>query len=237
MQAHAQPDPQHALAQQVAAAVRAIFDRWTALQLAVRCRSLRWRVRLAPGPPAPCRRSVALSLSLSPDAHAPTRPSAQIDHEWGGDQAGQRVAAFTESVCNLILRSSRVYYDQIADLLDAELLEAFATQAEDDSVEEVTERLLAMHDEFRAGHAPTAAAVLAETSAGSAARLATLAQCRGLEAPSEIESDLDSQLGNGDAMDEDDEPVPLEQGRQRAPVLPVVDEDGFELVQPKGRRR
>jgi len=167
----------------------------------------------------------------------PVSPREQIDNEWGGDQSGEHVTAFVESVCALILRASRVYYDEIADQLDATLLEQFATQAEDESVEEVAERLLAMHDEYRAGHAPTAAAELAEADAHTAraARAATLAACRGLEAPSEIESDLDSEMADGSTMD-DDEPVPLGLAAPREPVMPVIDEDGFELIQ-KGRRR
>lgn len=143
-----------------------------------------------------------------------------------------------------MLRAERVYFDQLADLLDAVLLEQFATQAEDDSVEQVAEALLAMHDELRAGHAPTAATVLAEAGTARAARAATLALCRGLEAPSEI---VDNSEGGsepaggrgGDAMDEgDDEPVPLGEERPpREPALPVVDEEGFELVHTRGRRR
>jgi pre-rRNA-processing protein TSR2 len=161
----------------------------------------------------------------------------QIDNEWGGDNGGVRVAAFTESVCKLLLRQTRVYYDEIADLLDTELLETFATQAEDDSVEQVTEKLLAMHEEYRVGHAPTAVAELVSSNTALGSRAATLAACRGLEAPSEIESDLESELGGAEGMDEDNDPVPIAEGRQREPVLPVVDEDGFELVQTKGRRR
>lgn len=140
----------------------------------------------------------------------------------------------------LVLRSERVYFDEIADLLDSVLLEQFATQAEDDSVEEVAERLLAMHDEYRAGHAPTAAAVLAEAGSARASRAATLALCRGIEGASEIvDSECESEPGGGggDAMDEDDEPVPLSEVKPREPVMPVIDEDGFELVQNKGRRR
>ncbi|KAG8460038.1 hypothetical protein KFE25_014183 [Diacronema lutheri] len=184
---------------QVAAAVHCIFERWTALQLA-------------------------------------------IDNEWGGDHAGQHVGAFVDAALALVLRTERVYFDELADMLDGVLLEQFATQAEDDSVEQIAERLLDMHNEYRSGHAPTAAAVLVEAGTASATRAATLAKCRAIEAPSEIvESELGSEsAGDGGAMDEDeaDDPVPISEVRApRERVLPAVDEDGFELVPPKGRRR
>lgn len=108
-----------------------------------------------------------------------------------------------------------MYFDEIADLLDATLLEEFCTQAEDDSVEEITEKLLSMHDEYRAGHAPTALAMLARANELALARQAALQHCREGKDPDHADE--------SDAGEEEDEggtnPVPMDDGTA-APGLP-----------------
>lgn len=196
------------LAQHVAAAVRIVFDRWTALQLAV-------------------------------------------DHQWGGAESPAKVAAFADSACRLVFSTQRVYFDQFADLLDSTLLDEFATQAEDDSVEEVAERLQNIHDEWRVGHAPTALAMLASAQQQPAQRETTLAMCKAGAGIGDEDDDLVDDNGDqhslpggeaqGLALHAQSSPTAMDADAQTAEQPPprpepVIDDDGFELV-PARRRR
>lgn len=124
-------------------------------------------------------------------------------------------------------------------MLEDALQTDFNVQAEDDSPYQVSRSLVNMHNQVASGDRsyvetlrllqPVSAAVCQKENAPPDP-----------EADSSSSSDEDEEDGMGrdgaDEMDMDDGPV-AGAGNQPAQTGPIIDEDGFELVQRKGRGR
>uniref|UniRef100_A0A1D1ZRP3 Pre-rRNA-processing protein TSR2-like protein n=2 Tax=Auxenochlorella protothecoides TaxID=3075 RepID=A0A1D1ZRP3_AUXPR len=148
-------------------------------------------------------------------------------NEWGGSNSREKAAGIQHEVLEWFYGKKSHEMLDLADLLDQAISEDFNIQAEDDSPYQLARSLVNMHNQVAQGNYEYVHQLQA-TPAGAAAASQN-AQ------PAEEEGSSSSGEGSGsddegeEGMDIDEAPAPA------APKAPVVDADGFELVQRKGR--
>lgn len=169
--------------------VRLIFDRWTALKLAV-------------------------------------------EQGWGGTQSREKALDVLDDVVDWFYRRKEHYDDELEEELQAALSEDFNCDCEDGSPLAVAKALTGLYRDLCQGS-------MAELERLRATAPASTQSCR-LE-----QVDRDGTVLEGDDSESDDEmgdatmnDANTQQAAQppSAPPAPIIDEDGFELVQ-KPRRR
>eukprot|EP01052_Picozoa_sp_SAG31_P063274 SAG31_NODE_22212_length_531_cov_0.979167_1_plen_151_part_00 len=132
-----------------------------------------------------------------------------------------------------------VYPDELSDFFEDTLLDQFACDAEDNSCREVAEVLVRQFQ---------AAVIMgdftqADQLIANAQRAANEALQRSVAGQETAEAATDAALGtemmlrNAGSSDGGDNGMAAEPTQPAEPAGPIIDEDGFELVQRKGGRR
>lgn len=134
-----------------------------------------------------------------------------LSNMWGGPESHGKAQALATNVTDWLLDSKEVYADELEDLLDAELLDSWNTQAEDDSPREV---------------AALITRVFYETLQGQGDTLNFLAS-RATSAQRQLEQSLDQ----AQQMQQQQQQAAAMEHRPSQPrPKPTVDEDGWTTV-------
>ena len=156
-----------------------------------------------------------------------------VENEFAGSATRNRALALMQRVLDGLLASTTVHRDELEDLLDLALIDDFNIEAEDDSPKQVAEVLCMLHAEASRGVSATADMLL-ERAAGKSSWVQ-------VPPPPRVRGDDDSSDEDIDDGAEGDhegrEPVSMDAEGTSSQRLPEVDEDGFQMVQGKGRRR
>ncbi|PSC70621.1 pre-rRNA-processing TSR2-like protein [Micractinium conductrix] len=167
-----------------------------------------------------------------------------VQNEWGGSHSRQKAGDLLRDTINWFYNTKDHEMFDLQDLLDEALQVDFNIQAEDDSPYQVARQLVNMHNQVAAGdfsyvEQMRAAAAQAAAAAAAAAAASQRAPNGLPEADEDSSSSVDEEDGSDDddAMDaEGGEDMDMDDAPQQ-PQGPVVDEDGFQVVQRKGRGR
>jgi len=174
-----------------------------------------------------------------------------VENEWGGRSSRQKVQKLQADVLTFFVHSRvQKYIDELEQLLDDNLIQLLNLEAEDESIQEVAEQLMVLHEECAQGNYET---VLRLQAAASLSRPAVAGS---QQVPNENgdDSDSDDDLTEGEddslptpsgqqAMSMDVEPsgVQTRAASQRDPRVQTLTEeemaDGWQAAPTKGRRR
>ncbi|KAG2497886.1 hypothetical protein HYH03_004152 [Edaphochlamys debaryana] len=163
-----------------------------------------------------------------------------VENQWGGTNSAEKAEALFHDCMEWFYKKREHYADELEEELDDALLQDFNVEAEDGSPRQVSEGLVKLYQELVGG----SMAFLEHLRAVAAA---SVAQCKrqvvDLDGTVVAEEDADMETSSDEGGSDDDEDgmdtegapqgVPLEPA---APKVPVVDEDGFTMVQGKGRK-
>lgn len=159
-------------------------------------------------------------------------------NEWGGPESSAKAQSLLEDVIQWFYTVKDHDYLDLEDLLDEALQLDFNIQAEDDSPYQMARNLVNMHNQVAGGdysYVETLRKLPQLNCAGSSQRDQNMQQ-DDESTSSEDEEDADSPEAahheDGDAMEMDDTSAG---GSMQQPRQPIVDEDGFQVVQRKGR--
>lgn len=162
-----------------------------------------------------------------------------VENEFAGSNTRDNALALLQRVRDGMLSSPVVHKDELEALLDDALLDDFNVEAEDESPSEVAKLLCQMHAEARAGSTATAEMVLQRMAGKSSwVEVPPPPKVRGEDDSSDDDGADDDEPGatatpSGDAMDVGDEVG----GSSSSRAAPEVDEDGFQMVPSKSKRR
>ena len=158
-----------------------------------------------------------------------TAISMAVENDWGGPSTRDKALSLLQRTLQA-LNTPVVHRDEVEAFLEDTLVEDFNIEAEDESPRQVAEVLCKLHAEARAG-STTTAALLAERAAAKGkswvdAPLPPGRKRAGDSSDDESddgEDDMDMEGGGG--------------GRGEGSVRqePVVDDDGFQMVQTRSR--
>mmetsp|Transcript_5252 Transcript_5252/g.12792 ORF Transcript_5252/g.12792 Transcript_5252/m.12792 type:complete len:194 (+) Transcript_5252:342-923(+) len=154
-----------------------------------------------------------------------------VEHGWGGPQSQEKALDVIDDVADWFYRRKEHYEDELEDELLAAMSEDFNCDCEDGSPKEVARVLVQLYKELCTGD--TSGLERLRASGPSNAQASQMEQV-----------DRDGTLLEGDDSDSDMEDchgaVPggdAEMGEASAPAGPIVDDDGFTLVQGRRGRR
>eukprot|EP00892_Ulva_mutabilis_P012337 jgi/Ulvmu1/9476/UM052_0045.1 len=167
-----------------------------------------------------------------------------VENQWGGRDSTEKADDMYNEILEWFYKRKEHYPDELEPLLETIILEDFNVQAEDGSPLQVSKALVDLYKQCLAGDFSliqrlSAVASGAQQSAGFAV------DNDGTAVPMNTADGGDS---SDDDADDDDEMDVDEAGpgaaaaqeetaqRQQAPAGPVIDDDGFQMVQ-RGRRR
>ncbi|KAG2536264.1 hypothetical protein PVAP13_9NG340600 [Panicum virgatum] len=72
----------------------------------------------------------------------------EVENQWGGHDSRAKADNFAASVLSWLCNSKGPhYFEDLADMMDAEISELFNADFQDNSIEEVAKQLLIMHEE------------------------------------------------------------------------------------------
>ncbi|GAB4815978.1 hypothetical protein N2152v2_003024 [Parachlorella kessleri] len=166
-----------------------------------------------------------------------------VVNEWGGPSSREKAQALLEDTIDWFYQhkgKDHEYLD-LEDLFDEALQVDFNIQAEDDSPYQMARNLVNLYSQVAAGDYSYVEALRQLPNANTAAACQRDPAQQGGEEESSSEGDDEDMEGQeGQDMEMDDAPppgVPLQQQQQEPEQRqqPVVDEDGFQVVQRKGR--
>ncbi|GIL72313.1 hypothetical protein Vretimale_3990 [Volvox reticuliferus] len=162
-----------------------------------------------------------------------------VENQWGGSKSAEKADLLLNDCLDWFYQKREHYVDELEENLDDAILQDFNVEAEDGSPHQVADACVKLYQELVAGSTAYLEQLRSMGPGG-------LEQCKrqvvDLDGTvvAEEDADMDSSDGDDDE-DEDDmeaegqqapQAVPLEPPRLRGPV---VDEDGFTMVQGKGR--
>lgn len=161
-----------------------------------------------------------------------------VQNEWGGMHSAQKGQELLQDVIDWFYNTKDPEMFDLQELLEEALQLDFNIQAEDDSPYQVARLLVNMHNQVAAGDFSYVQQMRQQAAAQQAAAAAAASQ----RAPNGLpEADDDSSSDEGsddedDAMDaEGGEDMEMDDAAAAQPQGPVVDEDGFQVVQRKGK--
>ncbi|KAL4527219.1 hypothetical protein Ndes2526B_g09075 [Nannochloris sp. 'desiccata'] len=158
-----------------------------------------------------------------------------VVNEWGGGNSKEKGQQLLDDVIHWFYTSKDQDQTDLEVFLDEALQTDFNVQAEDDSPYQIARSLVNMHHRVAQGdfsyleslrQQQPASAAACQNADGAAAEDSSSSDEEG-EGGSGSDDAMDA--GGGEDMDMDDAP-PVKSG-------PVIDEDGFQVVQRKGRGR
>lgn len=179
--------------------------------------------------------AVALSRAVHAVFGEWTAMKLAVEMEWGGSGTRDRALALLQRVLSGLLSTATVHRDELQDLLEEAMLDDFNVEAEDESCAQVAELLCKIHSEALVGGTATADLVLGR-NAGRSSWVT-------VPPPPRVRGEDDSDSDDTDCDDDDAAagggPCAMDDGEGRAPRRPepVVDDDGFQMVQTRGRRK
>ncbi|KAK9838512.1 hypothetical protein WJX81_004218 [Elliptochloris bilobata] len=162
-----------------------------------------------------------------------TALSLAVEHGWGGPQSTCKAEELFANLLEWFYTCKEHYADDLEVSLEADMAEAFNVELEDDSAREVAKELVGMHSELLRGDAARLERLRRSAPAASSASWREQVDLDGTVLPAGSGGSSSSSEGGSDGegqrMDTDAGPP-----TPQPPKGPVVDTDGFELVQ---RRR
>ncbi|GAO51506.1 hypothetical protein SAICODRAFT_22391 [Saitoella complicata NRRL Y-17804] len=160
--------------------------------------------------------------------HLWTALSLAVDQEWGGPDSADKRDWMAGVVVDMFESGKDIEPDDIADQLDQIMQDEFDVSLEDDSSYQVAGTCVKLHKDCAAGDFTFASTLKKQFSEKRPSAAKRMLQEGDEEDSSDEEGEAVDQ--EGDTAMGDEEPA--------AKPEPVIDEDGFELVQKprKGRR-
>ncbi|KAG2446214.1 hypothetical protein HXX76_000806 [Chlamydomonas incerta] len=169
-----------------------------------------------------------------------------VENQWGGGNSQEKAEGLFQDCLDWFYKKREHWADELEEELDDALLQDFHVEAEDGSPKLIAEGLVKLYQELVAGSTAYLDHLRAMAAAGAKAckrqvvdldgTVVAEEDADGMETSSEEgDDDEEGEDGDGDTEMGGEAPrgVPLE---PPAPRVPVVDEDGFTMVQGKARK-
>ncbi len=167
-----------------------------------------------------------------------------VAEEWGGPDSGAKRTWIASSVVDLFEeslttiaeeRTPPIDLDDLADMLFGMVSDEFDADLEDNSAEAVASDVLKLWDSIVGGSIDMVEELERLVEANKGKKMDAIRS-------HEEDSESGSESGSGsedeeedEAMDVDEQPPTLVESQDKKKEEPVVDEDGFTLVQGKGK--
>eukprot|EP00197_Chlamydomonas_leiostraca_P013052 CAMPEP_0202867836 /NCGR_PEP_ID=MMETSP1391-20130828/9650_1 /ASSEMBLY_ACC=CAM_ASM_000867 /TAXON_ID=1034604 /ORGANISM="Chlamydomonas leiostraca, Strain SAG 11-49" /LENGTH=216 /DNA_ID=CAMNT_0049547913 /DNA_START=16 /DNA_END=666 /DNA_ORIENTATION=- len=164
-----------------------------------------------------------------------------VENQWGGANSAEKAHWLLQETIQWFYKNKEHYADDLEEELDDALLHDFNVEAEDNSPGELSKALVSLYQECMQGNFNTVhqlqAAAAAAAAASGAAKSKRQVVDRDGTIMGEDSGNEDSSSDEGDDdMDEDMAgPSGMQQQQPKEPEGPIVDEDGFTLVQKAGK--
>ncbi|KAF8755724.1 hypothetical protein HU200_011192 [Digitaria exilis] len=159
-----------------------------------------------------------------------------VENQWGGRDSRAKADQFGESILSWFCGSKGPhYYEDLVDMMYDYLSENFNADFEDNSVEEVAEQLLIMHEECLQSNYSSV-----EKLRNSRVQGNSVSQSRRIAADEDGSDSSDDDDGNASMMEDEPAAARDEMAVDRPrPSKPVPDADGWTVVPPRhgGRAR
>ncbi|KAG2602889.1 pre-rRNA-processing protein TSR2-like [Panicum virgatum] len=156
-----------------------------------------------------------------------------VENQWGGRDSRAKADQFGESIHSWFCRSRGPhYFEDLVDMMYDTISDSFNADFEDNSVEEVAEQLLIIHEECLQSNYSSVEKLRNLHVQGNA-----VSQSRQLAAD---DADSDSSDDDDDMMEDEAAVAPVEMVVDRPrPSWPAPDADGWTVVPPRhgGRSR
>mmetsp|Transcript_19436 Transcript_19436/g.27124 ORF Transcript_19436/g.27124 Transcript_19436/m.27124 type:complete len:196 (+) Transcript_19436:65-652(+) len=164
-----------------------------------------------------------------------------VENGWGGLNSRRKAESMQEE-CLDMFKNGKVYPDELIELFYDWFLQDFNTDPQDGSVEQVSRLLVDLFNKIAADDLSLLNTVLSQKAPKGAE------QSIGRDETQEVDAEPDDDDDDEDEEDEQSEPMDTEmdvdnqsntsrQSNQSTPKTPVVDEDGWEVVTRKGKKK
>lgn len=157
-----------------------------------------------------------------------------VTAQWGGPESSEKRDWLVGSVVDMFDEASYLEAEDIEDRLLGVMEDEFGTIIEDDSGLPVAAQVIGMYKECAEGNFATVDALYAAYQAREEQKKAGLITTEKVTVEGDESDSSDDENDNGEDVPALKEDVEMEEAE---PQGPVIDDDGFELVQKKGRRR
>ncbi|GLC45758.1 hypothetical protein PLESTB_000501800 [Pleodorina starrii] len=165
-----------------------------------------------------------------------------VENQWGGSNSAEKADLLLQDCLDWFYKKREHYVDELEEELDDAILHDFNVEAEDGSPHLVAEGLVKLYQELVGGSTTYLEQLRAMAAAGVQQSKRQVVDLDGT-----VVAEEDADMASSDDDDEEDDEMDTEgaggQGAPRAvpleppaPRAPVVDEEGFTMVQGKGRR-
>lgn len=167
-----------------------------------------------------------------------------VFHQWGGPTSRERAEALREELVDMFLQPDKVYKDDISLILEDYLESEFSTICEDGSPDELGELFVVMWRQCMEGNYQMVTDILAKEFV----RHEMISKSQGLDAGGDVDDDSDDG-GDGTEMKEAVEEAVKErmegmdqmdtimEGAEEENVPPLVDPEGWELVDRSNNKK
>lgn len=159
-----------------------------------------------------------------------------VENQWGGSESASKADYLIEDILEWFYKKKEHYADELEMELADALLEEFHVEVEDGSPSQVAKQLVELYAACLRNDASVLQQLRQRQATGAAASKKCVVDLDGAQ--------MDDDSSSSDA-DSDDDEVDEDMGDAAAPAAvplkvpqaPVVDADGFELVQKRRGRR
>ncbi|EFJ43017.1 hypothetical protein VOLCADRAFT_96752 [Volvox carteri f. nagariensis] len=168
-----------------------------------------------------------------------------VENQWGGSNSAEKADLLLHDCLDWFYNKREHYVDELEENLDDAILQDFNLEAEDGSPHQVADALVKLHNELVAGSTTYLEQLRSMGAAGTQRSKRQVVDLDGTVV-AEGDAGMETSDEEDEDEDEDDEMEAEGAGGQQAPRAmpleppvprgPVVDEDGFTMVQGKGRR-
>ncbi|CAO1940703.1 unnamed protein product [Urochloa humidicola] len=159
-----------------------------------------------------------------------------VENQWGGRDSRAKADQFGESIHSWFCRSKGPhYFEDLVDMMYENISDSFNADFEDNSVEEVAEQLLIIHEECMQSNYSSIERLRNSHVQGNA-----VSQSRQIAADDDDSDSSDDDNDDASMMEDEAAAAPEEMAVDRPrPSKPVPDADGWTVVPPKhgGRTR
>ncbi|ANB11013.1 Tsr2p [Sugiyamaella lignohabitans] len=159
-----------------------------------------------------------------------------VDNQWGGADSEDKRDWMVGSVVELFETSNYVDSDDIEDRLLGIMEDEFGVSIEDNTATPVAVSIIQLYKECAEGNFSHVDELYAKYQEKESKRKAGLLPVNKVQTEGSDEEDEDEEEGDDDE-EMNDAPASSSSSDPSEPQGPIVDEDGFELVQKKGNRR
>lgn len=163
-----------------------------------------------------------------------------VENQWGGPHSVDKANQVIQDVIDWFYDKKEHYADDLELELDDALRQDFNTECEDGSPREVADVLIRLHNQLLQGDTTLLGQLRSRQASGASASTRQVVDFDGAEIEgsggSSSDEDDDDEMDDGGEAPAATPLGPPQEQRQPKPQ-PVVDEDGFELVQGRRGRR